>query len=131
MNGQFDISPYQHPHPRVKPGGFLLADNPDTPCLRCGTCCMANMVADADPDDLARWRREGRDDILRVWHDALWVGDRLLSVTTGMAIRDCPFLDFRDGVFACTIYETRPRVCRDFEPGSSAICPQGGKRPPG
>ena len=85
---------------------------------------MADMIADADAEDLARWKREGRDDILRVYRDALWVGDHFLSVTTGMTIHDCPFLDFRDGHFTCTIYATRPRVCRDFEPGSSSICPQ-------
>ncbi len=101
-----------------------MTDTPHTPCLRCGTCCMADMIGDADAEDLARWKREGRDDILRVHRDALWVGDHFLSATTGMTIHDCPFLDFREGFFFCTIYETRPRVCRDFEPGSSAICPQ-------
>lgn len=90
---------------------------------------MADMIADADAEDLARWKREGREDILRVYRDALWVGDHFLSVTTGMTIHDCPFLDFREGSFACTIYGTRPRVCRDFIPGSSAICPQHKKRP--
>lgn len=90
---------------------------------------MADMIADADAEDLQRWRHDGRDDILRVYRDALWAGDRFLSVTTGMTIHDCPFLDFREGVFTCAIYETRPRVCRDFEPGSSAICPQCRKRP--
>jgi Fe-S-cluster containining protein len=90
---------------------------------------MADMIADADAEDLARWKREGREDILRVYRDALWVGDHFLSVTTGMTIHDCPFLDFREGSFACTIYGTRPRVCRDFVPGSSAICPQHKTRP--
>jgi Fe-S-cluster containining protein len=52
------------------------------------------------------------------------VGDHFMSVTTGMTIHDCPFLDFQDGLFTCAIYETRPRVCRHFEPGSSQICPQ-------
>ena len=106
-----------------------MTDIPRTPCLRCGTCCMADMIGEADAEDLERWKREGRDDILRVYRDALWVGDHFLSVTTGMTIHDCPFLDFREGSFACTIYGTRPRVCRNFEPGSSAICPQHKKRP--
>ena len=90
---------------------------------------MADMIGEAGAEDLERWEREGRDDILRVYRDALWAGDHFLSVTTGMTVRDCPFLDFREGAFACTIYETRPRVCRRFEPGSSAICPQYAKRP--
>jgi Fe-S-cluster containining protein len=89
---------------------------------------MADMIADADAEDIERWGREGREDILRVWRDARWVGDHFISVTTGMTIHDCPFLDFQDGLFSCTIYGTRPRVCRDFEPGSSRICPQCNKR---
>jgi Fe-S-cluster containining protein len=88
---------------------------------------MADMIADADAEDLERWGREGREDILRVWRDARWVGDHFISVATGMTIHDCPFLDFQDGLFTCTIHGTRPRVCRDFEPGSSQICPQCNK----
>jgi Fe-S-cluster containining protein len=89
---------------------------------------MADMIADADAEDLERWKREGREDILRVYRDARWVGDHFISITTGMTIHDCPFLDFQGGLFACTIYGTRPRVCRHFEPGSSEICPQSNKR---
>jgi len=89
---------------------------------------MADMIGNADAEDLERWRREGREDILRVNRDACWVGDHFISVTTGMPIHDCPLLDYREGSFACTIYETRPRVCRQFEPGSSEICPQFKKR---
>ncbi len=89
---------------------------------------MADMIADADAGDLERWRREGREDILQVYSDACWVGDHFMSVTTGMTIHDCPFLDFQEGLFICEIYETRPRVCRHFEPGSSEICPQFGKK---
>jgi Fe-S-cluster containining protein len=85
---------------------------------------MADMIADADDEDLERWRREGRDDILQRCRDARWVGDHFMSVTTGMTIHDCPFLDWEGGLFTCSIYGTRPRVCREFEPGSSEICPQ-------
>ena len=55
---------------------------------------MADMIADADAEDLERWRREGRDDILQGYRDACWVGDHFMSVTTGMTIHDCPFLDW-------------------------------------
>jgi Fe-S-cluster containining protein len=89
---------------------------------------MADMIAEAETEDLERWKSEGREDILRAFRDACWGGDRFMSVTTGMPIHDCPFLDFREGSFACTIYETRPRVCRHFEPGSSEICPQFKKK---
>ncbi len=102
----------------------------DINCKRCGTCCLADMIADADAEDLERWKREGREDILQVYRDARWMGDHFISATTGMTIHDCPFLNYRDGLFVCGIYEMRPRVCRAFKPGSSEICPQFTKRPP-
>ena len=101
-----------------------MTDPSHIPCLRCGTCCMADMIADADAKDLERWRHEGRDDILRIYRDARWMGDHFISVATGMTIHDCPFLDWEGGLFTCRIHGTRPRVCREFEPGSSEICPQ-------
>jgi len=95
-------------------------------CLRCGTCCLANFIAFVTDEDLSRWRQEGRQDILQVIeHDhMMWVGDRILSVEDGHYAQGCPFLVFEEGLWRCTIYETRPRVCRDYQPGSSAICPQ-------
>ena len=90
---------------------------------------MADMIADADEEDLERWKRDDRNDILQVYRDARWMGDHFISIATGMTIHDCPFLDYRDGLFGCTIYETRPRVCRAFEPGTSEICPQFQKEP--
>ena len=107
-----------------------MTDNPYIPCLRCGTCCLADMIADADAEDLERWKREGREDILKIYSDARWMGDHFISATTEMTIHDCPLLDFKDSLFTCAIYETRPRVCRAFEPGSSQICPQFKKGPP-
>jgi Fe-S-cluster containining protein len=87
------------------------------------------MIADADEEDLERWKRDDRNDILQVYRDARWMGDHFISATTGMIIHDCPFLDFQEGLFVCTIHATRPRVCREFEPGSSEICPQFKKGP--
>jgi Fe-S-cluster containining protein len=89
---------------------------------------MANMVAEACAEDLERWLREGRDDILQAHHDARWMGGHFISVATGMTIRHCPFLDLHERSFVCTIYKTRPRACRTFDPASSEICPQFGKQ---
>ncbi|HON38573.1 MAG: YkgJ family cysteine cluster protein [Desulfomonilia bacterium] len=93
-------------------------------CSRCGMCCLADMIAYVTPEDLNRWKRENRQDILHIIENeqAVWLGDHFISSRTGRPIYGCPFLEMKDGLFACSIYETRPRVCRDYQPGSSELC---------
>lgn len=71
-------------------------------CLRCARCCFREPVI-VSGQDIARWEREGRDDILdviEVWDD----GGR------------CPFLRKLPGrlEYKCGIYETRPLTCQYF-----------------
>lgn len=96
--------------------------------MRCGTCCLVDMVAllaYVSDEDIVRWRNEGRDDILHVIRneEAVWAGDHLVSSRDGHYIQGCPFLKQAGAHFTCTIYETRPEVCRRYRPGSSEICP--------
>lgn len=95
------------------------------PCRRCGKCCLADMIAYVTAEDLSRWEREGRKDILHIIENeqAVWLGDHFISGRTGRPIYGCPFIEIEDGLFSCSIYETRPQVCRDYRPGSSKICP--------
>ena len=95
-------------------------------CTRCGKCCLADMIAYVTPEDLARWKRENRQDILHIIENeqAVWLGDHFISARTGRPIYGCPFLEVKGDIFTCSIYETRPKVCADYEPGSSQICPQ-------
>jgi len=95
-------------------------------CKRCGKCCLANFIAYVTNEDLNRWQREGRDDILHVLEqqNGIWAGDHLISVNNGHSLHGCPFLKGETGYYTCTIYETRPRVCREYVPGSSELCPQ-------
>lgn len=108
--------------------GYDLSVNPreETPCRRCGKCCLADMVAYVTEDDLARWRSEGRDDILCILENeqAFWAGDHFVSARDGRILMCCPFLTWDEEGAACAIYETRPLVCRNYVPGSSEICPQ-------
>lgn len=99
-------------------------------CARCGKCCLADMIAYVTSDDLNRWIREDRKDILHIIENeqAVWLGDHFVSSSTGRPIYGCPFLEIPDGVFSCSIHETRPGVCRKYEPGSSEICPLWKKR---
>lgn len=95
-------------------------------CLQCGKCCFVDLTAYAQESDFERWNAEGRQDILSVMEHRhlVWSGDRLISSETGDPPRECPFLYSDEGKWRCVIYETRPQVCRDYEPGSSELCPQ-------
>jgi Fe-S-cluster containining protein len=88
-----------------------------------------DLTAYADQEDFARWRAENRLDILeKIEHRHLfWAGDRMISSETGLYPRQCPFLYNEGDFWMCSIYETRPKVCRDYQPGSSELCPQWGK----
>ncbi len=94
-------------------------------CKQCGTCCLANLIAFVTDEDRERWKHEQRQDILHILENknAVWAGDRLISTVDGHRLHGCPFLMWEKSHYACSIYETRPRVCRNYMPGSSHICP--------
>lgn len=95
-------------------------------CLLCGKCCFVDFTAYAQQEDYERWREENRQDILNmIEHRHLtWAGDRIVSSDTGDYPRECPFLYNSGESWLCSIYETRPMVCRGYKPGSSELCPQ-------
>lgn len=96
-----------------------------TDCMRCGKCCRCDFFAFTRPEDLARWKEQGREDILQLIENEnpVWEGDRLISARDGRHLRCCPFLTWEGEKRVCAIYETRPGICREFQPGSSHICP--------
>lgn len=93
-------------------------------CIRCGKCCREQgFELIATSGDIRRWRREGRIDILRyVWSPKMLggYGDIWTDPETGEDLDYCPFLRRVAGVttikgrYRCDIYETRPKVCREF-----------------
>ena len=95
-------------------------------CERCGKCCLINVTAILTDDDVERWKWQGRDDILLILEksQAVWAGDHLVSADNGRYLSCCPFLEHTGNHYTCTIYETRPSICRTFVPGSSDLCPQ-------
>ena len=105
-------------------------------CEQCGKCCFVDLTAYAQKEDFDRWRAENRWDILEIieHRHLVWAGDRMISSETGDYPRECPFLYSVRDAWLCSIYETRPSVCRDYHPGSSELCPQwkvkkkGGKK---
>lgn len=95
-------------------------------CRRCGKCCFVDMIAYAQQEDFDRWRAENRQDILDIIkkRHLVWAGDRMVSAETGNVSMECPFLYSVGNDWFCSIYETRPLVCREYQPGSSELCPQ-------
>lgn len=93
-----------------------------TECTNCGKCCTqlgGNIQATAD--DLNRWEKEKRYDILKyayVFDFGLRFADLWISPVTGAELHRCPFIRKVKGSnkVKCEIYETRPQVCRDYQP---------------
>jgi Fe-S-cluster containining protein len=82
-------------------------------CLRCGACCFSK---------LATYVQVTGDDHLRLADDAdaltHFVGNRCYM---RMLDDHCAALRLvSTGELVCSVYETRPTVCRDLERGSGA-----------
>lgn len=95
-------------------------------CRQCGRCCFVDMAAYAEQSDFDRWHAEKRQDILDAIerHHLVWAGDRMISSETGALPKECSFLYNEGNKWLCSIYETRPKVCREYQPGSSELCAQ-------
>ncbi len=98
-------------------------------CLRCGHCCQPYFSLYVSEEDEERWRREGRQDILErlMWErkHIIWKDDQPINLATGEVERRCYWLRKNpDGTTYCAIHETKPKICRDFQPGSSELCIQ-------
>lgn len=95
-------------------------------CTRCGRCCLElDFHRDCTGDDVRRWERAGRDDILA------WVGrEKDESGRTRYRIwrypdtpyytEACPWLRRVPGdtAFVCSIQDVKPDICRSY-PGTA------------
>ena len=77
-------------------------------CTQCGRCCINPHFMESlgiSEEDEARWREQGRDDILAK------VNNQMGWLEPG----PCPFAhEMGDGRYSCAIYDTRPGTCRDY-----------------
>lgn len=84
---------------------------PKFECHRCGMCCIILWGSfEATQNDLKRWRREGRDDILK--HVTMRTDGA--SEWGEFTTKACPFLRKLDGKYLCSIHETKPEHCRNY-----------------
>ncbi len=94
-------------------------------CKQCGRCCQVLGIEYdlyVDEEDVRRWERAGRDDILPWVTPAIYRdGEYDFPVdpeTRDEVVGDCPFLirDTDKGITHCLIHDTRPRDCAAFPP---------------
>jgi Fe-S-cluster containining protein len=107
-------------------------------CQQCGKCCLEYAYnLQATEEDVCRWEKEGRWDILQ-WVARIDVGvclalDFPIHPKRGDDVDRCPFLRKlpRRDIYICRIHDTKPDACRCFptsrEKAESLGCP-GWKR---
>jgi Fe-S-cluster containining protein len=89
-------------------------------CEKCGKCCKKYIgTIPATEDDITRWKKEKRYDILSYvcfMPGNKW-GDLFFNPKTGEEIYNrCPFLRkiTNQNIYKCRIYDTRPDVCINY-----------------
>jgi Fe-S-cluster containining protein len=98
----------------------------DEDCRSCGACCRGSYDddsgwADCTVDDVKRMSRAARERLVPLRHGLAW---RSAHLATPASVTEqwgklCDFLRGTPGKrVSCPIYQTRPKVCRDFKPGS-------------
>jgi len=89
-------------------------------CQQCGKCCKKYVgVLKSTVDDIERWKREGREDILKYVYifeidGYVLGGDLWFDPRTGRELSKCPFLKRDKDKMVCLIHDTKPNICREF-----------------
>ncbi|MBI5446724.1 MAG: YkgJ family cysteine cluster protein [Deltaproteobacteria bacterium] len=105
-----------------EPGLWVHTEMEKFRCLQCGHCCRGlgdAFATSADMDDVDRWEREGRFDILE-WVDLrlrdVGMMDLWIDPATGDEATRCPWLRKvpREHRYRCRIHDTKPRHCREY-----------------
>ncbi|MFX0206246.1 MAG: tetratricopeptide repeat protein [Candidatus Hodarchaeota archaeon] len=102
-------------------------------CERCGKCCKRTKWAtDIDTrlvwEDIERWRREGREDILQYVYVFEDLGGDIFDKTNFRRLSKCPFFKKKGKISSCSIHETKPLCCGifPFYFNYQGICPNCG-----
>jgi len=91
--------------------GFMSINH----CGSCANCCKGTLVK-VNKEDIARWKKEQQYDILLCITE--WPGGTLALIHKNeKKLDECIFLTKK----GCSIYETRPQVCRDFPKGPNQV----------
>ena len=84
-------------------GTYDLTDNGK--CTQCGACCSNLLPMTAE--EIETIRKYIKEHNIKERKHILPLAEPTIDMT-------CPFLDDSKSCEKCTIYEVRPRICRDF-----------------
>jgi len=73
---------------------------------RCGLCCT--LLVRLNPEDIARIKKLGSKEDSFVEHTSR--KEPILKRINGY----CSFLKLEKGLASCTIYDSRPKICREY-----------------
>ena len=91
-------------------------------CRQCGQCCVSlDYHGELTTDDVALWKKLGRDDILK-WVRTVKMEDerghyRIWTIPGTTRLADvCPFLkkEPSENHWRCLIQDVKPRICRQY-----------------
>lgn len=97
------ISSFEQMQEDMKNGTFNLTDNGK--CKGCGACCSNILPMTQDEIRIIRQY---------IKKNGIKEQKRLIPTVNTNIDMTCPFLDNSKKCEKCTIYDVRPRVCRDF-----------------
>lgn len=85
------------------------------PCDNCGECCRVfGGDLEVSEGDMARWKREGRYDILQYAERMFGINLIWVNPVRNLDMESCPFLREGSGGNYCDIEKTKPEVCAQF-----------------
>lgn len=82
-------------------------------CKRCGICCketffvLKDVPLDNDTREIGRW----------AFYHGVKTSKYNIDGTNYLAVGlpgECKYLKQKDGLYECSIYENRPRICKDY-----------------
>ncbi|NIQ94442.1 MAG: YkgJ family cysteine cluster protein [Desulfuromonadales bacterium] len=90
-----------------------LLTTPKDNCLACGECCRQfSWHLKASENDLERWRRLGRNDLLERVNRLGWIW---VDPVTAERLPVCPFLEeIEPDTAICSIHAIKPDICRAY-----------------
>ena len=99
-------------------------------CKQCGFCCKTagGFGIVASKQDIERWVLEGRYDILDFvddWKSCLDSDNENIGRDFDAVVGDkpCVFLRRIGKIYSCSIYKTRPQLCREYPYVDGKLCP--------
>ena len=117
------VNSYSGTNERGEDGIWVETEMEKFICVQCGNCCLNLYDAfctTADPEDLIRWEKEGRWDILDwvsfLLEDDRTIADLWISPRTGEEVTRCPWLRKlpKKDKYKCRIHDTKPIHCKKY-----------------